>query len=162
MPASDQHAPKRRVVIHVDVESMDNLTMRASSGEFEFFADEPIDAGGSDQHPYPLHYLAAGVGTCLLSMIVRYGKLLNVDVSTARCRVTAEWETKGSVLAGTIASSCRSLRTELHIESTSDLARVAALVRNAEAGCHARSVFEVIVPVQSEVMVNGHLLDVAS
>ncbi len=133
--------------------------MKATVGDHTFLADEPVDAGGGDAHPYPLHYVAAGVGMCLASMVLRYAELMKVTVESARCSVEIDWATSGSVLAGTLNSECRGVRIELHVESPDDPSEVAALIQTAEAGCHARALATAEVPTETTVMLNSEPLD---
>lgn len=95
----------------------------------------------------------------MLTQLVRYGRMLKVDLKRASCRVKAHWTSEGSVFAGTISSTCHWVETDLEIESDGDPARVAALVRNAEGGCYAQSALQRPVPVTGSVKFNGAELD---
>lgn len=85
--------------------------------------------------------------------------MLKVSFTAARCRVSAEWTSEGSVFAGTISSTCHGVRTTIEIDSDDDPARVAALVRNAEGGCYAQAALQQPVPVTGTVTLNGAPLD---
>ena len=95
----------------------------------------------------------------MLTQLVRYGRMLKVDLESASCEVKAHWTSSGSVFAGAISSTCHWVETNLVIESDADPARVAALVRNAEGGCYAQSALQQPVPVTGTVLFNGTELD---
>lgn len=91
----------------------------------------------------------------MLTQIVRYGRMLKVEFTAARCTVKAHWSSTGSVFAGTISSTCHGIETHVEIDSTDDVARVAALLRNAEGGCYAQAAMEQPVAVTGTATLNG-------
>lgn len=95
----------------------------------------------------------------MLTQIVRYGRMLKVRFTTARCRVRAHWTSEGSVFAGTISSTCHGIETHVEIISDDDVGRVAALLRNAEGGCYAQSTIRSPVPVVASATLNGEPID---
>lgn len=95
----------------------------------------------------------------MLTQLVRYGRMLKIDIKSATCRVKAHWTSEGSVFLGTIESTCHAVETLVEIESDDDPARVAALVRNAEGGCYAQSAIQRPVPVTGSVTLNGSPLE---
>lgn len=94
----------------------------------------------------------------MLTQIVRYGRMLKVDLKSAKCRVRAHWSSEGSVFQGTITSTCHAIETFVEIESDDPPERVAALVRNAEGGCYAHSSLQKPVRVLATAMLNGEPL----
>jgi hypothetical protein len=95
----------------------------------------------------------------MLTQIVRYGRMLKVEFTRARCRVKAHWTSEGSVFAGTISSKCHGVETHVDIESDDDIGRIAALLRNAEGGCYAQSAIQEPVPVSGSAALNGERID---
>jgi hypothetical protein len=95
----------------------------------------------------------------MLTQLVRYGRMLGVELVSAKCRVRAHWTSDGSVLAGTISSTCHSIEIDTEIESPNDAALVAALIHNAEGGCYAQSVIQNPTLVHSAVQLNGEPLE---
>ncbi len=91
----------------------------------------------------------------MLTQIVRYGRMLKVEFTSARCAVKAHWTSSGSVFAGTISSTCHGIETHVEIDSSDDTARVAALLRNAEGGCYAAAAMQQAVPVVGTATLNG-------
>jgi hypothetical protein len=57
--------------------------------------------------------------------------MLKVDFSDARVKVRGDWTSEGSVLAGTVTSTCHGIEVEIDLESEETPNRVAALVHNA-------------------------------
>lgn len=95
----------------------------------------------------------------MLTQLVRYGRMLEVKLESARCRVQAHWTSEGSVFRGTISSRCHAVETIVEIESDDPPERVAALVRNAEGGCYAQATLQQPVPVTGTVTLNGAPID---
>ena len=91
----------------------------------------------------------------MLTQIVRYGRMLKVEFSSARCTVKAHWTSTGSVFAGTIASQCHGVETHVEIESDDDVSRIAALLRNAEGGCYAQAAIQQPVSTVGTATLNG-------
>ena len=94
----------------------------------------------------------------MLTQIVRYGRMLKVEFTSAKCTVKAHWTSQGSVFAGTISSTCHGIETHVEIESEDDVSYIAALLRNAEGGCYAQSAIQQPVPVTGTATLNGQLI----
>lgn len=94
----------------------------------------------------------------MLTQIVRYGRMLKVDVTSASCTVKAHWTSSGSVFAGTISSQCHGVETHVALVSDDDIGRLAALLRNAEQGCYAAATLQQPVRVVSTATLNGEPL----
>ena len=95
----------------------------------------------------------------MLTQLVRYGHMLKVNITSARCRVKAYWTSEGSVFAGTISSKCHGVETLIEVESDDEPARIAALLRNAEGGCYAQAALQEPVRVTGTATVNGQSFD---
>jgi hypothetical protein len=87
---------------------------------------------------------------------------MRVELTSARCRVKATWQSHGSVFAGTIGSTCLGVEATLEVESDDDPARVAALIQNAEGGCYAQAAIVNPVPFNNIVALNGEPFDYRS
>jgi len=81
-----------------------------------------------------------------------------VTVSKARVHVSMRNRQEGSVLQGTVKTSCLGIETRLELESDEPPERVAALVRNAENGCFTMQALLTPVPFTRAVTLNGSLL----
>src|SRR5262249_3237334 len=91
----------------------------------------------------------------MLTQLVLYGRKLKVNLEAARCRVRAEYEAEGSALAGAIETECRGMEWAVEVDSTDAPERIAAVLRNAEHGCHAHVTVQRSVPVVGSFVVNG-------
>jgi hypothetical protein len=97
----------------------------------------------------------------MLTQLVRYGRMLKVSFTSAKCHVKAHWTSEGSVFAGTISSTCHGIETHVEIESDDDAERVAALLRNAEGGCYAQTAIQQPTPVTGTAVLNGEPISYA-
>jgi len=84
--------------------------------------------------------------------------MLKARLDRIRVHARIEWYSEGSVMAGTIASRCRGVRTRVEIESDEDPALIAALIHNARGGCYAEAALAEPVPVDASAVVNGEPL----
>jgi hypothetical protein len=83
-----------------------------------------------------------------------------VSVNKARVHVSMRNRQEGSVLQGTVETTCLGIETRLELESDEPSERVAALVRNAENGCFTMQALLKPVPVTSTVTLNGTSLPI--
>jgi hypothetical protein len=95
----------------------------------------------------------------MLTQLVLYGRKLKVNLGLPRCRIRAAYEMEGSALAGTIETRCLRLETIVEVESDAEPERIAAVLRNAEHGCHAQVTVQRAVPVTASFVVNGRPFD---
>lgn len=58
----DPDIMERVVTVEAVTTHIDKMKHEAAVEGFTFYSDEPDSLGGDDEHPYPLHYLAAAVG----------------------------------------------------------------------------------------------------
>lgn len=52
----------------------DGFKVEAVSGGHHIIADEPLDAGGTDEGPTPKHYLAVALGSCTAVTVKMYAQ----------------------------------------------------------------------------------------
>lgn len=154
---------KRIVTVSAETRHLERMQHEATTAQFDstftFYSDEPPNMRGDDEYPYPLHYLTASIGLCHLTQIMRYSRMLKVDVTEARCTVKAHWTSEGSVFDGTIQSHCHAVELHTEVVSDDDPARVAAVIRNAEGGCYAQATVTQAVPITATTTFNGEPLD---
>jgi hypothetical protein len=91
--------------------------------------------------------------------MVRYGHMLNARLDKIRVHASIEWYSEGSVMAGTITSKCRGVRSHVEVESDDDPALIAALIHNARGGCYAEAALSQAVPIEPSAALNGEALD---
>ena len=161
----DPTVTRREVKLMAVAEHLENMQHRATVShfgrEFVITSDEPDVLGGDNEYPTPMEYFTASIGFCLLTQIERYGRMLKADISEARCRVYADFEAGGSVLAGTVDSWCSGVTTEVEIESDESPELIAAVLHNADRGCYIRATVRSATNVVTTVELNGELLDLS-
>jgi len=79
----------------VIVASIEDLKQQITAGRHSLIADEPREAGGSDEGPDPYSYLLAALGACTSMTLQIYARRKNwplerVEVSLVHSRVHAE------------------------------------------------------------------------
>jgi len=79
----------------VIVSSIEDLKQQITVGRHTLIADEPREAGGSDEGPDPYSYLLAALGACTSMTLLIYARrkkwpLKTVEVSLVHSRVHAE------------------------------------------------------------------------
>ena len=93
-----------------------------------------------------------------MTQVSRYGHMLKVTVTGMRMRVRARYRVMGSVLDDSVLGAMLGAETTLEIDSPSDPALVARVVRNAERGCFVMQALLNPVPVTAETLLNGQPL----
>jgi uncharacterized OsmC-like protein len=149
----------RDVFVEADGVHLDKMRHQVRIRDFTIVSDEPEALGGENRHPYPLDYLAAGVATCVITQMVRYGHMLKAELQSIRVRVRIDWYSEGSVKAGTIAARCTGMTTHVEVGSGDDPALIAALIQNARAGCYAEAAMAEPVEIRASAELNGQPLD---
>ena len=84
---------------------------------------------------------------------------MKTKIEKARVHVTARFKSEGSVLRETIEAQGLGFDTKLEIQSGAPAERVAAVVRNAEAGCYVMQTILKPTPVNREFSLNGAAFD---
>ena len=93
-----------------------------------------------------------------MTQVARYGHMLKVTVTGMRMRVRARYRVTGSVLNDSVIGVMLGAETTLEIDSPSEPAQVARVVRNAERGCFVMQALLNPVPVTTETVLNGQPL----
>jgi organic hydroperoxide reductase OsmC/OhrA len=84
--------------------------------------------------------------------------MMKVSVNKVRVHVSMRNRQEGSVLQGTVQTTCLGIETRLELESDEPQEKITALVRNAENGCFTMQALMNPVPVTSRVTLNGTTL----
>lgn len=87
--------------------------------------------------------------------------MMKISVRNVRVKVSAQYRRAGSVLAGTAASGCDGVQTDVTLDSDEPPERVAELIRMAEGSCFAMGTVRNPTPCTLTATVNGKLLDIA-
>jgi organic hydroperoxide reductase OsmC/OhrA len=93
-----------------------------------------------------------------MTQVSRYGHMLKVTVTGMRMRVRAWYRVTGAVLDDSVLGAMLGAETTLEIDSPSDPALIARLVRNAERGCFVMQALLNPVSVTAETLLNGQPL----
>jgi organic hydroperoxide reductase OsmC/OhrA len=93
-----------------------------------------------------------------MTQVSRYGHMLKVTVIGMRMRVRARYRVTGAVLDDSVLGVMLGAETTLEIDSPSDPALIARLVRNAERGCFVMQALLNPVSVTAETLLNGQPL----
>ena len=105
---------------HVIVSSIGYLKQEIRAGQHAFIADEPLEAGGTDEGPGPYELLLAALGACTSMTLQIYARrkqwaLEKVEVSLSHDRVYAHDCAECMTKEGKIT------RIERHISLTGEL-----------------------------------------
>lgn len=90
---------------------------------------------------------------------MQVARALHITPQNVRIKVTAKYHREGSVLAGTATTQCDEIKTELSLDSDEPPARVAQLIKMAEATCFTLSALRNTAPVALEATVNERPFD---
>jgi putative redox protein len=74
----------------VIVQSEENLKQKITLGKHTMIADEPVDAGGTDQGPDPYSILLAALGACTSMTLKLYSKNKNWDLQNVHVTLSIE------------------------------------------------------------------------
>ncbi len=80
---------------------------------------------------------------------------MKVVIDKVRAHVSLHLELSGSVLEGSIQAGVPKVETHFEIESTDEPEKVAAVLRNARAGCYMRAALTAPVVFEDATKLNG-------
>jgi uncharacterized OsmC-like protein len=155
----------REFAFHVRAETEEGLKKKGTFvlpedlQKFTVTCDEGTRLGGTNSAPTPLGYFLLGAGFCALTQLTRYAEMMKVPLKHASVDVKSRFRTDGSVLRETVKGSALGFELHIHVESDAPEARIAALIRAAEAGCFAMQTVINPTEVTHHVTLNGKPLD---
>ncbi len=85
---------------------------------------------------------------------------MKVTIDGARVEITCRFARKGSVLASTVEARGEGVEVKVRVHSPDSPRRVAALVRNAEAGCYVMQTIRHPTPTSTTLEVNGQAVPI--
>ena len=85
--------------------------------------------------------------------------MMKVKVDKMKIHVTTRFRAEGSVLRETIKSGGVGVEMRSEVSSSAPAERVAALIRNAEAGCYIMQTILNPTPVTRQFTFNGEAFD---
>ena len=80
---------------------------------------------------------------------------MKVSIDKVKAHVSLHLEIGGSVLEGSIQARVPRVETHFEIESAEDPDKVAAVLRNAKAGCYMRAALTEPVVIDDTTKLNG-------
>lgn len=78
-----------------------------------------------------------------------------LSVGAARVHVEMDYYLTGSVLAGTVESGVKEVRSDFEVESQEAEADILNVIRLAKRGCYAEKLVTTAVPIKSTLRLNG-------
>jgi len=85
--------------------------------------------------------------------------MMKTKIDNAKIFVTARFKSEGSVLRETIEAVGLGVETRCDLESAEPGEKVAAVIRNAEAGCYVMQTILKPTPVKRQFTLNGVAFD---
>jgi uncharacterized OsmC-like protein len=128
--------------------------------EFTVYSDEGPLLGGASSAPTPIGFFLQGAAFCTLTQLTRYAEMMKIAVDNAKVTVRARFRTDGSVLNETIMGSTTAFEVKIEIDSDDPPERIAALIRNAEAGCFVMQAIRNPTAVETAHALNGKALKI--
>jgi uncharacterized OsmC-like protein len=132
----------------------EDLHLVARIGRFTIESDEPVERGGGDTAPAPLHYFLAGVAFCLLTQIVKFSPIYDVPLADAQVDVRGEFSAAGKYELSQETSAFTRVAVVIKICSDAPAEAVRGLIEHAERGCHASQSIRSAVPISLRVALN--------
>ena len=80
---------------------------------------------------------------------------MKVSINKVKAHVSLHLELSGSVLEGSIQARVPRVETRFEVESAEDPDKVAAVLRNAKAGCYMRAALTAPVVIDDTTRLNG-------
>jgi uncharacterized OsmC-like protein len=157
---SNLHGKIITMPVDAEILDLDGQKKVARYRHFEFFSDEPAYLGGTDEHPQPLTYLAAGVAFCLLTQLQRTARQLKKRLTAGRCHAELDIHSDGSIRKGTFTSSADAFRIHLEVESPEPPQVIAHIVRLAQQSCYAEAAVQTPLPIAHTYTLNGQTLEI--
>ncbi len=160
-----QDIQRREFVVSVETEALEGHRKKGVFLEPDYIREFTVycDEGprlGANTAPPPIGYFLQSAAFCTLTQLTRYGEMMKIGVNHAKVSVRARFRTTGSVLQETIEASTLDFEVKIEVDSDAPPERVAALIRNAEAGCYVMQAIRNPVPVTTTVDLNGEALEV--
>ena len=84
---------------------------------------------------------------------------MKIQVDAARVNVVVNFTRKGSLLEYTVEGGCERVDLQLEVDSPEEPARIAGLLRNAEAGCYVIQSLRNPTPVNATFALNGKAIE---
>lgn len=135
----------------IDVELVEQLRFKASSGRFSFTIDEPPQRGGTDAGLPPLAYFVGGAVSCLLTQYAKLAIAKDVRLTSMKAVARGHFDRR-------MSGAFRDMIYEIAIESPAGEDAVREIAREAELMCFAHNTLKSTVRMRTNLTLNGKCL----
>lgn len=112
-------------------------------GDKQVQIDEPKSLGGFDQAPNPVEYLLAGLGGCINVLVVTFAKQFDVEINDVKVNVEGDLDPDGFLGKNpNVRPGYEEIRYEIVIDSSSDEAKVQALLDHVQKVCPVKDTLQ--------------------
>jgi len=136
----------------IDVELIDQLHFRASSGRFTFRIDEPPERGGTGVGLPPLAFFLAGAASCLMTQYAKLAIAEEVTLISMRATTRGHFDRR-------IRGAFQDIIHEIAIESPASADTIKKIARKAELMCYVHNTLKKSVHMQTNLALNGNPID---
>lgn len=135
--------------IRIDLRQVEQVRFEADSrGGFTVLIDEPVERGGTNSAPSPLHYFVIGAASCFLSQLTKAAIKKNLKVDeiqiTARGHVDREKRKFIDIIYDVMLTGSESPENATE------------LLYTAENSCFVHQTLKDAIPVTSKLILNGN------
>ncbi len=142
-----KNAGSHPVTLRATASLIQNTRLHGRIGKYQFDCDEPPARGGEDSAPSPLEYFMAGAAFCLLSQLVQFAPLYDVQFEDARIDFRASFDDSEKYNLAGPGAAFQQVSIKIIIISPSPEIDIQKLIAHAERGCHAVQSLSTPVPV---------------
>jgi len=146
---SRKDAGSHPVTLRATATIVKNAHLHGRIGRFEFDCDEPPERGGEDSAPSPLEFFMCGAAFCLLSQLVQFAPLYNVQFHDVKVDFRASFDDSEKYNLTGPGAAFQKVVIKVLIDSPSARDDVEKLIAHAERGCHAVQSLSAPVPVET-------------
>lgn len=130
---------------------------QAKARRFVFFADEPVEGGGTNEAPRPLEYFLAGFAFCQQVQYVKHAALRNLDITGLRMDVKGYVDQRGVLGIEDVPAGFQRIDYKVQIESSEPVGSIVELADFVESICPAHAAIKGSAPLNRTLVVNGEV-----
>lgn len=136
----------------IDVELIEQLRFKASSGSFSFTIDEPPDRGGTDAGLPSLAHFLVGAASCLLTQYAKLAIAKDVPLISMKAVARGHFDRR-------LGGAFRDVIYAIAIESSASADTIRQIAQDAEQMCYAHNTLKDSVQMRTDLTLNGkHLV----
>jgi putative redox protein len=145
-----QKAGQHPVTLRATAALEENTKLSGRIGKYHFDCDEPPARGGNDTAPSPLEFFLVGTAFCMLSQLVQFAPLYQVQFYDVSIDLRATFDDSEKYNLPGPGAAFQQVTFRVKIVSPSSDESIHKLVAHAERGCHAAQSLIHPVPVTLE------------